>query len=125
MPFCLQNFFYLPVGNDVIRLVNGNATAGRVEVYIDGVWGTVCDDFWNLQDANVVCRQLGFPKAISAPLYSAFGGGSDPTHLDDVKCTGEETNLLSCNHTRKENCDHSEDAGVVCSTKHVPAGQPS
>ena len=97
-----------------LRLVGGNDTAGRLEIYLDGVWGTVCDDFWGLTDADVACRQLGFPGAISAPRYAAFGQGSEPTHLDDVECTGEETDLVSCAHTRYENCFHSEDAGVVC-----------
>ena len=104
----------VPPSEAQLRLVGGNDTAGRLEIYLDGEWGTVCDDYWDLVDADVACRQLGFLGAISAPRYAAFGEGSEPTHLDDVECTGVETDLVSCAHTRLEDCGHSEDAGVVC-----------
>lgn len=86
-----------------------------MEVYIDGQWGTVCDDYWDLQDAAVVCRQLGFLGASSALGAAFFGLGVDPTHLDDVECLGSESSLKNCTFLRTENCNHYEDAGVVCS----------
>ena len=48
-------------GSGDVRLMDGNATsllAGRVEMCISGVWGTVCNDGWDQRDAKVVCRQL-------------------------------------------------------------------
>ncbi|XP_030212668.1 HHIP-like protein 1 [Gadus morhua] len=90
---------------------------GRVEIYAGGEWGTVCDDLWTGRNAEVVCRQLGFRGALKAAKHSEFGQGwSLRILLDDVQCTGTEASLLDCKHAGlgAHNCDHHEDAGVVC-----------
>uniref|UniRef100_A0A8C4YDZ5 Soluble scavenger receptor cysteine-rich domain-containing protein SSC5D n=1 Tax=Gopherus evgoodei TaxID=1825980 RepID=A0A8C4YDZ5_9SAUR len=108
-----------------LRLVNGSSRcAGRVEVFHNKKWGTVCDDGWDLQDAGVVCRQLGCGMALSAPRVARFGQGSDHIWLNNVNCTGTEASLSNCRArpVGDNNCTHGEDAGVECSGNLHPSG---
>ena len=90
-----------------------------MEIFSNGKWGTVCDDYWDINDARVVCRQLGFPDAISAPGSAHFGAGSGQIWLDNVRCSGSESSIENCSHGGwgVEDCGHSEDASVICTSK--------
>uniref|UniRef100_A0A8C4YFP5 Soluble scavenger receptor cysteine-rich domain-containing protein SSC5D n=1 Tax=Gopherus evgoodei TaxID=1825980 RepID=A0A8C4YFP5_9SAUR len=110
-----------------LRLVNGpSRCAGRVEVLHNHQWGTVCDDSWDLTEARVVCRQLGCGTALSAPRESRFGQGTDRIWLHEVNCTGTEAALSECRARPwgEHNCNHVEDAGVVCSDSNIPDPGP-
>ncbi|KAK2893272.1 deleted in malignant brain tumors 1 protein-like [Channa argus] len=104
---------------DPVRLAASGSTlcSGRVEIYYNNTWGTVCDDRWDLNDAEVVCRQLGCDTALNAPQLAHFGEGTGQIWLDEVACSGSERSLTECGHNGfgTHNCNHSEDAGVICS----------
>ena len=99
-----------------IRLVGGrNQYEGRVEVYRSGEWQTVCDDSWDIKEAEVVCRQLGYGYAILAIQSAAFGRGTGGQWQRRWSCSGNEVSLDGCSSTSTF-CSHSEDASVICSS---------
>jgi deleted-in-malignant-brain-tumors protein 1 len=105
-----------------------------VEICINNVWGTVCDDYWDANDAKVVCRQLGYnapnsgiiiamlnthviPTIGNYPRYTnSFNQGSGQIWLDDVQCVGTESRLIDCpaRPHGHHSCVHYEDAGAIC-----------
>ena len=107
---------------DRVRLSNSpNPGSGRVEIYSTSLgenneWGTICDDNWDIQDARVICRQLGYPDAVAAPVNAQYGEGTGPILLDNLQCLGTESDLLTCVHNGigEHDCDHSEDASAEC-----------
>ena len=127
--------------DESLRLADGGeAKEGRLEVCADddtsdntpARWGTVCDDYWTNEDADVACRVLGYER--SEPhagrfLRSRFGAGMGPIWLDDLLCDGDESNLLDCplasgrrarDAIGVHNCKAGEVAGVRC----MAAGNP-
>uniref|UniRef100_A0A8C9WH27 SRCR domain-containing protein n=1 Tax=Scleropages formosus TaxID=113540 RepID=A0A8C9WH27_SCLFO len=118
MSFFVRVSCYLP-----LRLQGGNTMcSGRVELWYEGSWGTICDDLWDINDAQVVCRQLGCGTAVKAHGNAAFGSGNGPIWLNEVKCWGSELHLRDCPHSLQDHrtsCSHKEDAGVTCEDSDV------
>uniref|UniRef100_A0A8C6SYS9 Lysyl oxidase homolog n=1 Tax=Neogobius melanostomus TaxID=47308 RepID=A0A8C6SYS9_9GOBI len=95
---------------------------GRVEVFYDGQWGTMCDDDFSQHAAQVVCRELGYVDAVSWSPSSKYGKGEGPIWFDNLHCTGKERTVAQCpsNGIGISDCKHTEDVGVVCSDKRIP-----
>uniref|UniRef100_A0A674K0A5 SRCR domain-containing protein n=1 Tax=Terrapene triunguis TaxID=2587831 RepID=A0A674K0A5_9SAUR len=103
-----------------LRLADGGSPcAGRVEVKHQDQWGTVCDPNWDMEDAKVVCKQLGCGSAVSALGNAHFGEGSGRTWLFLVDCGGDESALWDCSHRGWGSCSHANDASAICSRKNL------
>ena len=96
--------------------LDNSPSFGRVEVQFHGIWGTICSNHWDLKDAKVVCRQLGYDGALSALKDAAFGQGTGPIWLNRVQCGGSEKSVSQCTHAGWEghSCGHQNDVSVVC-----------
>jgi hypothetical protein len=103
--------------------VNGESdNEGRVEVCVNnGHWGTVCDYGWDNSDAEVVCRQLGYPSEGAMAYGGAhFGSGTGLIVLEDLSCTGSENSIFECEFNTDHLCNFLEnklDSGVICQQK--------
>ena len=101
----------------IVRAVDGDGElGGRVEIYHHGEWGTVCDNDWDMKEATIVCRQLGFWDALEAKKGSFFGESDLPIVMNRVACKGTEGRLADCPFvcSSSPQCNSTNNAGVIC-----------
>ncbi|XP_052259365.1 sushi, von Willebrand factor type A, EGF and pentraxin domain-containing protein 1-like [Dreissena polymorpha] len=110
-----QEYSY-PLNIQEIRLVDGNSTFdGRVEIKVFNTWGTICDDAFGMEDANVICKMIGFYPAKGFRTSSIEGTG--PVYVDDMACDANSSHINECRYVTYDDCDHSEDVAVTCTAK--------
>ncbi|XP_064382343.1 scavenger receptor cysteine-rich type 1 protein M130-like isoform X2 [Halichondria panicea] len=111
--------------NEDLRLVNSSGTTGlgpdgRLELFYNGQWGTVCDDSFSPNDARVACRQLGYDDYANYGRVGTLGfsqsSSTTRTWLDELRCLGNETKLINCpaNTIGVEDCTHTQDVALFC-----------
>lgn len=120
-----------PFSEGDIRLIGGSSSSeGTVLVFHDNKWGSICDHNWDIRDAHVVCRQLGYPRALQYVHGSRFGRGRRRVWLTDVYCRGSEPNISACwnpgwgtfYRRHRNSCGgHRHSAGAVCLRIPTPA----
>lgn len=114
----LTNYVLSFPGN--VKLAGGpHRCAGRVEFYDKGQWGTICGQSWDINDANVVCKQLDCGKAHKITTMSEYGRGTGQTWIEQIECNGRESTLSQCPQRPyvDKSCNTSSVAGVVCTGK--------
>ncbi|XP_039644398.1 scavenger receptor cysteine-rich type 1 protein M130-like [Perca fluviatilis] len=104
--------------SDSVRLVNGTSLcSGRLEVksnQSNQSWSSVCEDDFDLQDAEVVCRELGCgaPSVLQGALY---GDMEAPVWTKEFQCRGHESALVDCDSSDRNTCSSGKAAGLTCS----------
>ncbi|XP_072123041.1 scavenger receptor cysteine-rich type 1 protein M130-like [Mobula birostris] len=108
-------------GKDGPRLVGGeNRCSGRVEVQHGDQWGTLCDEYFRLEDATVVCEQLQCGAVKATPKSAYFGEGKGPMWKDNYRCQGNESRLADCPVSAwgQISCSHGNDASLICTDEN-------
>ncbi|XP_053374890.1 deleted in malignant brain tumors 1 protein-like [Mercenaria mercenaria] len=109
---CTSKYEY-PLNITEIRLSRG-PYHGRIELKVNDTWGTVCNDSFNANDANVICHMLGFTEGANYIGIASFGEGSGPIYVDELSCSGNESHINECKYNTEDDCSHSEDMSVIC-----------
>lgn len=111
-----------------VRLVGSPlAHAGFVQIRQHGRWGSFCDWSWELTQGHVVCRELGYRRALYTTIGELFEQQfRGPIWVEEAVCDGNESSIFNCDlkyiwdYEDVMACDHSHSAGVICESNHDP-----
>ena len=101
---------------------SGGANEGSVEIYHNGTWGSICYYSFTMQDARVICRQLGYPDVTATQCCSHYGSNHyNLTWLRHLNCVGNESKVIDCPYGNSWGINgRYNKVGVVCQgNKHV------
>ena len=87
---------------------------GRVEVFMNGIWGRICQNGWDKNAADVVCRESGFKKAVAEFVGSGVSDGTDPIVMSGLKCQGDEISLSHCPRSQENIEKECKGAKTFC-----------
>ena len=92
---------------------------GRLEIYYQGVWRSVCTQHWTLKEAHVACRMMGYHSALYA--NTIYGSFDRQVGIKDLRCNGSEKDLVGCQHNgwNLQGCQDKKYAIVTCSRKYI------
>ena len=96
--------------------MGGNGTH-EGNVFLDGM--PICGYSWDIKDAWIVCKQLGFASVVKFTTNSQFGRVNDLFRMRYVNCLGTERQLADCPHTKDGSCYSYIAAGVICSSEYI------
>ncbi|XP_052772761.1 uncharacterized protein LOC128211759 isoform X2 [Mya arenaria] len=112
-----------PLNITSVRLVDGvNEYEGRVEIEVNGTYGTICDSLFDLNDAETICRTINSSwGSIYFFTRSKYGEGAGPIYIQRLFCDSTSNLLEHCIYHSLGVCDHSRDVGIVCSECAQPS----
>ncbi|XP_029990097.1 scavenger receptor cysteine-rich type 1 protein M130-like [Sphaeramia orbicularis] len=119
-----ENMLFLNC-SDSVRLVHGSSLcSGRLQVRSNQSWSSVCEEDLDLNDAQVVCRELGCgaPSVLRGALY---GQGEAPVWTSEFQCEGNESVLLDCGRSASDTCSSGRAVDVTCADPIRLVGEPS
>ncbi|XP_026109155.1 deleted in malignant brain tumors 1 protein-like [Carassius auratus] len=97
-----------------VRLVGDSHCSGRLEIYHNQTWMSVCDAVFDPQDAEVVCRELDCGAPVQVLGAAAFHKGDAQMWTKEIQCRGDESQIQMCPASQKHNCSHDDHQALLC-----------